>query len=100
MGLFNVLHYEGRCPRCGFVGPLRAQFNLGSLELRDYRIGDRLDWSGPIRDYDPPEDGYAADHGFVECPRCSSSFWVWITTEDGVIARVADSDGPIVPASD
>lgn len=100
MGLFNALHFNGECPRCGFTGEFIAEFKLGSLEQRNYRVGDRIDWSGPIRDYDPPEDGYAADHGFVKCRQCQQAFWVWITAEAGVIAGVAPSAGPDLPADD
>jgi hypothetical protein len=79
---------------CGIESRMRAEFKLGSLEQREYSIGDQLDWSGPIRDHDPPVDGYAAGYGLAECLQCDGDFWVWVTVEGDVIQRVESSTGP------
>jgi hypothetical protein len=69
---------------------------MGQLEIRDYGLGDELDWDGEYgyREHDPPVTGYMADYGYAECPRCGTAHWVWITVEGNRLVRVELSPGP------
>jgi hypothetical protein len=96
MGALNYLSFLGTCPACGFRGTLRAEMKLGTLEMREYSVGDQLEWHGEsgLRKYDPPATGYIADYGYAECPKCDEGHWVWITVEDNRVVDVKPSPGP------
>lgn len=80
MGMFNVLEFDGKCPKCNKVSHLEAEFKLGHLEMRNYTIGDKLKltygghWSKSLN---------AEIEGYVECELCEKDFWVLIQIKHG-----------------
>ncbi|MFD4640318.1 hypothetical protein ACFWN2_23590 [Lentzea sp. NPDC058436] len=46
MGMYNILlldQVEG-CPQCGLGKTRYVQFGFGALALKEYRVGDDLEW--------------------------------------------------------
>ena len=93
MAAFNILATELRCPRCGLVAEMEAEFRFGFRTQDRYRLGDTLRWNeASISPADRrPTGGNYVGEGYVECPRCRLDFWITIGVTHDVI-RTADVD--------
>ena len=95
MGTYNLLHTTASCPRCGTTGPVVVEFAFGLLDLRDYGLGDRIEWGtkglrSPSR---RPPGGDHDGEGYAECPRCGKDYWVRITVRNDAITAVQIDPG-------
>jgi hypothetical protein len=45
VGVYNLLHVEMACRRCGDVVPRVLQFKYGAGYLYDYHVGDDVSWA-------------------------------------------------------
>jgi hypothetical protein len=90
MGAYNKLHTELRCPRCGKPGPVEIEFKFGLLKLRDYQMGDTVEWGDKALRHPttPPPGGHFSGEGYVECLVCGKDYWVVIDVEADIIRSV------------
>ena len=71
--LFNTLLCDLHCPHCQNKIISGIGFRLGSLERRQYKLGDTLNWQkAPCRPDIPPKGGNIITLGHFNCdnPRC------------------------------
>ncbi len=72
---FNTLHCELHCPHCRAKIISGLGFRVGSLENRQYKLGDTINWSNPpCQPENRPAGGNIVTLGHFNCdnPRCSS----------------------------
>ncbi len=74
-GRFNTIHCDLHCPLCNAKILTGIGFRIGSLENKQYKIGDKINWSKqPTRPEKRPANGNVITLGHFNCdnPRCSS----------------------------
>lgn len=90
MSTHNIILAEVVCPRCGgVVREIEGFVGLG--ELREYRIGDRIQWAprkSPQHAGRPP-DGNVDAEGYGVCPRCGKDFFLVLRVRNDVLESVA-----------
>ena len=95
MSIYNYLLMRTICPWCFEESDVRAQFRFGLRDLREYRIGDRLEWKGRgVRTprLRPPGGDFDSE-AYVECPKCGREFWLQVTIRGDVIrSAIVDVD--------
>jgi len=91
MSMYNILKFTTRCPRCGNIAPMEAEFRFGLLNLDVYELGDTIRWSvnghGLRFPKRRPENGDYIGEGYVECPKCHKDFWIKIVVNSDRIER-------------
>jgi hypothetical protein len=101
MAAYNMVAVpqERRCPKCDHWTRHYVQFHYGSQTLRDYQIGERLEWD---RGNDEGESGHTkvAVHGYNHgCQHCGyfadAESELRIDIENDVIVSVTPDDGEI-----
>ncbi|MER6583679.1 hypothetical protein [Nonomuraea sp. NPDC001023] len=95
MSSYNLLSFTETCPRCGHTGEAEAEFQFGLLELRPYRVGDRVEWGAKGLRFPSarPEGGDFEGAGYVECENCRKDYWVVISVEADIISAVRIDHG-------
>jgi hypothetical protein len=87
MSLYNLVAFETVCPRCGEYCTATAEFRLGLLQMRTYRLGEALLFDGVGEVVDKPGTTVSAE-GYAECGCCHKDYWVTIRVDDDVIVSV------------
>jgi hypothetical protein len=88
MSLHNLVAFKTTCPRCGEYCEARAEFRLGLLEMRTYRVGEALLFDGTGEVIGKPSPS-ARVEGYAECKCCHKDYWVTISVDDDIIGSVA-----------
>ena len=90
MGLYNLLHADVRCPRCGAQVQVEAQIKVGFLNLYDHRVGDALRYDDAPAATRRVEDIDGV--GYAVCPACGKDFWLNVEVRNGrITGAVADN---------
>src|SRR5690242_7670652 len=72
----NTLHCEIKCPHCGSNVGSGIGFRAGTVEGQNYKIGERLNWTGPkTRPAARPVDGNLKTIGYFECENLECVTW-------------------------
>jgi DNA-directed RNA polymerase subunit RPC12/RpoP len=90
MGIYNILHTDICCPRCGEESMMEIDLYFGYRNLIEYRIGDKVEWfpRKAVHNGGRPETGNLDGEGYVECPRCKRDFFVLVHVRGDVIESV------------
>ncbi len=91
MSIYNYIHVQMCCPRCGNVGNMEVETYIGLTDLLIYHIGDKYVWHDrkAVQNGGRPENGDLTGEGYVgECPICHKDFFVKIIVEDDQIKSV------------
>jgi hypothetical protein len=89
MGAYNILRVESICPLCKKRGIFEIHFKYGFMRLREYSLGDQLEWGG--NDAGVPGAARVLVQGLSgrACPNCHEEFIDFdIVVERDRIARV------------
>ena len=94
----NLLHSDFNCPRCGTLITCGIGFRAGIVRGIEYRLGDKIDWSGKKTwPCERPEGGSLKTIGYFECENLKCPTWhdcfpevqeVLITIQNDVISQV------------
>ena len=96
MGLFNVIHGEVTCPRCGRRVEAAVEVRIGHVhEGATLRVGEAYPWNHPAMPAARPPGGNAVGDGYAECPACGRDFFVRVVVECDVVRHLEpDPDRP------
>jgi hypothetical protein len=72
----NTLYADAHCPFCHERISSGIGFQVGTLDAKAYRIGDKLNWKGqPSRPEKKPERGDITSIGYFNCDNVRCSTW-------------------------
>jgi hypothetical protein len=94
MGAYNEVRAALKCPSCGRLVEVDAQFKYGSVVHHSYAIGERLVWGA--NDIGRPGSRLVvADGEAGPCPMCSyDGDWpVYVFVKDDIVERVDVASG-------
>lgn len=94
----NHLQSDFKCPSCGAAISCGIGFRAGTVKGIDYRLGEKIDWSGKRTWPEKrPDGGNFKTIGYFECENLRCETWndcfpqvqeVLITIQDDVIHNV------------
>jgi hypothetical protein len=92
MAMYNLLNVQMRCPHCGNVSEMQAEFRFGFLNLDTYSLGDKLRWTdehgnGLRFPNERPTGGNYIGEAYVECPVCHKDLWLTVWVVNDIIER-------------
>lgn len=72
----NTLNCELKCPHCQQMIKPQIGFRAGTIRQRTYKVGDKLDWDGPVTVPEArPAEGNLRTIGYFECDNLHCSTW-------------------------
>jgi hypothetical protein len=72
----NHLQSDFKCPKCGAAVSCGVGFRAGTVKGTDYKIGDKIDWSGKTNwPAERPDDGSFKTIGYFECENLRCETW-------------------------
>jgi hypothetical protein len=98
----NHLQGDFKCPRCGATISCGIGFRAGTVNGADYRLGDRIGWSGkntwPAQ---RPEGGNLKTIGYFECENLQCETWkdCFPDVQEVLITILSDVISNIKPVS-
>jgi hypothetical protein len=100
---FNTLYSDLNCPICGAHIESGIGFQVGAIENRNYKVGEKLNWKGAtLRPETRPNEGRLRTIGYFNCDNVNCDSWkdcypdvqnALIEIEDDVIVRVSVYNG-------
>lgn len=96
---FNTVYSHLKCPFCDQEVASGVGFQVGAIENRNYKIGEKLRWDGKTcRPSARPADGNIKSIGYFNCDNIRCSTWqdcypevqqALVTVESDVITDVS-----------
>jgi hypothetical protein len=95
---FNTVYSDLECPFCKVKVTSGVGFQVGAIENKNYKIGDKLNWDGSkCRPSVRPHDGNIKSIGYFNCDNIRCSTWqdcypqiqqALVTVENDIITDV------------
>ncbi|AUX27173.1 hypothetical protein SOCEGT47_077540 [Sorangium cellulosum] len=90
MSTHNVIVAAVKCPRCGWTTGKDIEGFVGTGELREYRLGDRIRWADrkSVRHGGRPPDGTIDAEGYAVCENCGKDFFLILHVKNDILSSV------------
>ena len=102
---FNTVYADVKCPFCKEKVTSGVGFQIGSVENRNYKLGEKISWEGAhCRPEKRPKDGNIKAIGYFNCDNFKCKTWsdcypevqqALITVKNDLIEKVEVYKGPL-----